>query len=744
MGFIDFCNKLIRYSFYSIFLLVPLIFTSNTSELFELNKMWVAWALTIIIGFAWISKMVVEKTFTIKRTPLDIPIVIFLISQLISTIFSLDQRISFFGYYSRFNGGLLSLLAYFFLYYAFVSNFTREDLKSFLRISIIAGVVVALWGLPSHFGNDPTCLIFRGTFDVSCWTDAFKPTVRIFSTLGQPAWLASYLAILLPIIMAYVVILSEQKKTISEYIKNKKILLFLIILFIFYIDLLFTNTRAGFLAFWAGNIFFWGMIFFRNINSIKKVLPLFIIINAIFVISNGVFNTPISQLNKFSLASLSQSDAPEPTTQLPSNKEQIPDNTSQTEGINITDSVNIRVLVWDGAIAAWKAHPVIGTGVETFAFAYYKFRPAAHNLTSEWDYLYNKAHNEYLNYLTTTGILGLGSYLSIFITLAILAIKKYFIKKSPSLTNNDYILSVALLSSVITILVANFFGFSVVITNIYLFFLPLWFFMITGIGSTEKSLTFSFIKSKYEKVSAGQWTLVSALGGTSLFLIFLLIRFWQADVAYALGNNLDKIGDYQNAYPQVTRAVTIRASEPVFQDELSINLATIATALYKTDQSSTAAQLATQAVGISDQVVSNHPNNVVYWKSRTRILYMLSDVNPVYAKPALEAIIKAQTLAPTDAKISYNVGVIQGKNGEIDNAIKSLTETIRLKKDYRDAYYARGLFYRQLATTEDGLYVVDNELAKKSSEDMLYIIENLNKADEDVLKLLKEWNIAIP
>ena len=34
-----------------------------------------------------------------------------------------------------------------------------------------------------------------------------------------------------------------------------------------------------------------------------------------------------------------------------------------------------------------------------------------HNLTSEWDFLYNKAHNEYLNYLATTGLFGLGSYL---------------------------------------------------------------------------------------------------------------------------------------------------------------------------------------------------------------------------------------------------------------------------------------------------------------------------------------------
>jgi len=53
---------------------------------------------------------------------------------------------------------------------------------------LASSVLVLFWGLPSHFGYDPTCLLFRGTLDVSCWTAQFLPKVRIFSTLGQPDW----------------------------------------------------------------------------------------------------------------------------------------------------------------------------------------------------------------------------------------------------------------------------------------------------------------------------------------------------------------------------------------------------------------------------------------------------------------------------------------------------------------------------------------------------------------------------
>src|SRR3989344_4066071 len=227
MKIIRICNKVIEYSFYAAFLLIPLAIAGDTSELFELNKMWLAFCLGIIIACAWVIKSIVKKEFRIQKTPLDVPILLFFLSQLLSTIFSWDRHISIWGYYSRFNGGLLSIILYIFLYYAFVSNLiSRGDpkekaglsaeagalaeprtaidiVKRFLNLSIITAVIVSLWGIPSHFGYDPTCLVFRGNLDVSCWAADFQPTVRIFSTLGQPDWLAAYLSILLPVSIAF-------------------------------------------------------------------------------------------------------------------------------------------------------------------------------------------------------------------------------------------------------------------------------------------------------------------------------------------------------------------------------------------------------------------------------------------------------------------------------------------------------------------------------------------------------------
>ena len=52
----------------------------------------------------------------------------------------------------------------------------------------------------------------------------------------------------------------------------------------------------------------------------------------------------------------------------------------------------------------------VGTGPETFPYAFQPFRTKILNYSSEWDFVFNKPHNYYLEILATMGILGLVSY----------------------------------------------------------------------------------------------------------------------------------------------------------------------------------------------------------------------------------------------------------------------------------------------------------------------------------------------
>src|SRR5579862_2968720 len=100
-------KRVLIFCFYLLFFLTPLIFLPSNYELFEYNKMLFVYLMSIIIlGFTLI-RCIQEKRWLFIETPLDIPIALFLLSQVISTFLSIDPHTSVWGYYSRSNGGLL-------------------------------------------------------------------------------------------------------------------------------------------------------------------------------------------------------------------------------------------------------------------------------------------------------------------------------------------------------------------------------------------------------------------------------------------------------------------------------------------------------------------------------------------------------------------------------------------------------------------------------------------------------------
>ena len=827
MKLLNFFQKTIEYSFYLLFFLVPLAFTSDTSELFEFNKLWITFIITIVIAVAWISKMIIKREFRIQKTPLDIPIALFLISEIISTFISLDMHTSLWGYYSRFNGGLFSILSYVFLFYAFISNLKEEEAKkeqafSFKKVYIfIAGiavffigalisstikagdistppfqmlsilttalvsfailmmaapsgivkralyailssaVLVVLWGLPSHFGYDPTCLLFRGTLDVSCWTNDFQPKIRIFSTLGQPDWLSAYLAVLLPIIAAlFINLSSEAKITFNKklnFIKNHNFIIlsgFLVFFILSYLAFLYTQSRSVIAAGWLMlPILIAYYLWFHIKPGFDKKKPSLGFKSAVVVLITLAAVTffagqPFGQLNKFTLSGIMQHFAKpvavKPvSTAKPAVTPAPPAPTTELGGI--TDSGTIRKYVWQGAVSIWKNNPIFGSGVETYAFAYYKYRPAAHNLTSEWQFLYNKAHNEYLNYLATPGTVGIVAYLLMIGSFLFVSLKHIYTKRH-KLSHKDF-LAASIVAGYGTILIGNFFGFSVVMINILFYVLPALVFILLGNINYDKYYSFlgtsktNYSLSTPKKISIA----VALIIGT--YLIYMLVNFWTADRYYYFGSNYDhQVQDFQKAYPYLKTAADMRPSEPVFKDEFAYNNAILGVEIASQNQkqqnaqaAQTAKQLVQTALDDTNQVTAEHPNNIVFWKTKVRILYNLSQVDPSYYPLALAAIKKSAELAPTDADVSYNLGILYGQTGDAKNAIATLENTVKLKVNYDKAYYALAIFYHQVSIDQKG-NITNPVYAQKAIDEMQLYLDKFgpNQQAQDALKAWKK------
>ncbi|MCL4338922.1 O-antigen ligase family protein [Patescibacteria group bacterium] len=752
-----FFDNIIIYTFFLLFFLVPIILSPLNYELFEYNKMMLTYGLTVIIVGAWMAKMLIEKKLRIARTPLDIPILLFLISQTISTILSIDQHVSLWGYYSRFNGGLLSTISYILLFYAFVTNFPRGKIKTLLYVTLASAILIAFYGVLEHLG-----------IDKDLWVQDVQD--RVFSTLGQPNWLAAYLVALLPITFA----LSLQQishiwEEAKDMLSDRTFWKYLSVAILFYAALIFTKSRSGFIAFWVVNFIFW-LILLLKLKYRHATVRILLIFNLSFIIFTFILGIPFDQLSKFTLPDLYTSFQTKIEHKQPLPKIQKPIGGSIIE-VGITGSGKIREIVWKGALDIFRHYPLFGTGVETFAFSYYKFRPVEHNMTSEWDFLYNKAHNEYLNFAATTGAFGLGTYLlilGVFIFWSLFKIQPFAVDaaqdkptthpasagSSLRLDNNPQpasptggptahstqLIVLSLFSGWLSILITNFFGFSVVIMQILLFLMPamafiyyygengsLPYFLFPSTASTKtKKKTARSMPYEENQLSILQYAGIITVMGVVLYLVFTLTVMWYADTVFASGYRASQGQDFTTAYTDIKDAISLNNGEPLYFDEFSFAASEMALAFADNKNSTYSGALKNQAILASSMATSISPNNVNFWKTKTRVYYVLSQIDQKYLADAMDALKVSHQLSPTDPKITYNMGLLYDKMSQTKKGIDELVATTKLKPDYRDAYYALAFLYDK------------EKEEQKAREALQFILQHLNPNDADAKKKLEE------
>ncbi|MEK7065613.1 MAG: O-antigen ligase family protein, partial [Patescibacteria group bacterium] len=443
---------------------------------------------------------------------------------------------------------------------------------------------------------------------------------------------------------------------------------------LFFVVLLFTRSRSGLVGFAVADIAFWGLMFWKTRDFARIRLP-FVICHVSFVIVVFLNGTSIDSIDRWF----------RPLSPSPATSEATPSGyAAPLLEYGGTESGTIRKYVWQGAIAAWASTTktrLIGTGTETFAFAFYQYRPREHNLTSEWDFLYNKAHNEYLNYLTTTGLFGLGSYLLIIGVFIVWYLKR--------ISEPNTFVSFALFAGWVSILVTNFFGFSVVILQLFFFLFPA--MVLVNMQSTSAYYTRPFRVPRFT---------VWVVSVACLVLLVMLIRMWWADFLFAKGYRGARLGQYQQALQSLTSAIAMNPTEPLYHDEAASALSLLVSVAIANRDATTAASLARESIKENDRAIGISPANVNYWKTRTKILYSFAPFDPTFTKAAITALEKARELSPKDPKIPYNLAVLYGQNGESQKAIELLKAAVDLKPNYRDAYWALHIFYKETGSPE--------------------------------------------
>ncbi len=614
----------IKFLYLLLFFATPLIFTFFNSELFELPKMHFVYLITIIITCLHLVNWLLGNIRLYQKNIFNLPLLLFLISQIICTFTSIDIYTSLYGYTSRLNGGLLSVISFCSLFWCLTPYLDEKFKQKIIDFSLIAGISVSIYGILEHFG-----------IDQHLWVQDVQS--RVFSTLGQPNWLAAYLCILLPF-STHKFLESKNKLSTTYY---------LLLTTSCYLTLLFTQSKSGIIAGIISISIFFLINFIKN-NSSRKLL---IINYSLLIVLSLLITNPIKD-----------KIFPQKTNTNP---------TTENQNLNITSSEDIRKIVWRGSLDLFKKFPIFGTGVETFAYSYYWTRPIEHNLTSEWDFLYNKAHNEYLNYLATTGLVGTVPYLILIFTVLFYLTKQIFTSKN-SLEIRNW--SLVILSSYISILITNAAGFSVVTVSLFFFLLPS---LSLPEPTLQKSATNRFKK----------------------FLIFPVIIFFSllfynnfsdylADTFFAKAQSSDEKQAYQSAYGFAQQALDLSPGNPSYIINLADSSAKIALISQGNNQS-----YIDQAGKLADQAVSVSPANINFWKQRGQIYYYLSTLDNKYFYTAVESLLQGAKLAPTDAKMYYSLGKFLETASMPDDAAFYYQKAIDLKSNYDYAYAALGEIY---------------------------------------------------
>lgn len=574
--------------------------SNQTSEMFEFPKI-----LTIyFIAFTVLALWLID--FIIHRRPIQVPSLaivmgVFLASQMLATATSVDIHTSIFGYYGRFNGGLLSILAYCILFFVAIQAFDRKSFHTLLKVSLVASTIVLLWGLPGRLlGVDMSCILYRGEFSTACWTNEFRPQERMFSTLGQPNWLGVYLS--MHVFMGLFLWFRKHQVTLRDMVKpTKRNILYGIYLLLVTFGVVMTGSRSSEMGLFGGLVALVLFYLWKHGKKIHvKILALLILLNVLVFGAWYAYHLSNSQSDK------------------------------------ITHSGTIRLIVWEGALKLASRYPLTGTGPETFAYTYFLTRPEAHNATTERDLIYNKAHNEFLNFLATTGIIGFSAY----------AFMLYMMIRQLLQSKEGLILA----GGIIAMSIANFFGFSTTTGQLLLFLTTVYGLLPKdNLTYTHKHKSRAWLKNLLGIFVLGGWVLT----------IRYFYNYYQADLSYAKATSLQYTSSYIESIDAFTEALGHRF-EHIYADKFSLTVAQTAYVLAEADTEniygSQIQSYIKMAEDIQTAAVYSSPQNPMYWKDRVRMYQLIEGIVSEKDKKDVAlhiktAVAQATKLAPTDLEV---------------------------------------------------------------------------------------------
>lgn len=537
---------------------IPLILFTSTHDQFELPKTTFL-ALTAVL-MALFSLL---KPHSKRPSPLSIALAFFLATQVLASLpaTSLSWRASLLGDYENFRGlAALCVLMVLFLFYG--RALTLPLFEKIVFFNSLAALLSSFYALAQHFG-----------WDLIPWNPGSVTATREFAAMGNPNFLAAYLAISFPFYLSWCLKKRDHEAPKSEWAVftwSGALWGFLILLlstpafshhfgfglppetlfpvrilgFAFLslglssilrsldpwartgmslfllLGLVSTGSRGGFLGALAGGIL-WGVMTWKDPERSQKIRAKIASMDPIALGATVLLpGLALGLVGHGFLARLAHSV------------------------LNVHQSfADSRLSIWGPAWRMALAHPLTGVGLDTFKIAFPAYSGTDFNHTDGLFVSSRMAHDQWLQLASTTGFLGLFSYLGVLAAWAWMGRRCY--QKG---TKDERLWLTAVFAGGLAYQTQAFFSFDVAALDL------LWVLILSLVQNLHRA----GIEDQRTRVWVPVWT----WGVRTFLVLFIVVGLYfpvtrlGADLAFARGESASQV---LTQLPNTTELSTVMA-----------------------------------------------------------------------------------------------------------------------------------------------------------------------------------------
>jgi tetratricopeptide (TPR) repeat protein len=598
-----------------ILLLFLLIFLPIAHGGVETWSVTVMHEVSIIIFALWVYYSLKNNALKINRTPLDIPLALFLGFLIFSLTFSL------YPYASRIQ--LYRVVNYIAIFYLLINTLGDEErLVKFSGYLSMLGAIYGIAGLIFITGNFIGFKIFSSNNFLSF---TFRNHNHFAGYMNMITWLCIGMAL---------------------YYSSRKRLVFIALGIGSTSAVLLSLSRGGIIGFLGGILFFSLMnVLARNRRAIFLITSMIVIVIAIMILT-GSFDVVFERMTTLKQPEITSGE---------------------------------RLRMWAGVLDMIKDNPLIGTGIGTFAYAYPVYQTVG-------GYTINHAHNEYLETMSETGLIG-GALLF----LCIIILFGYVIRHSTFQSGRNLSgISIGALSACFSLLTHEFFDF-----NLYIPSNALLFTVCGAIAITSAS-----IDDKESK----EWinTVLSAKGKKLFYLIssvICLISFTLVTLPYlsSIYHKKSKIyqmsGNYKLAHEALKKAIFFDPGNAEFLSSAGDLMVLMAVSQKNNDEINS---FLYKSIEYYDKAIKNCPVRSYFYRRKAYNLRILGEFDK-----AVALLRKAINLEKADSDLYHELAELYLENGRLEEALEEYREYVikmqgalhlvkvldRIWKVTRDYYY---------------------------------------------------------